>query len=80
MAIYPIINKDTGEKRVIEMSVYEISQWYKNNPEWSRDWSEGCASAGNVGEWRDALVKKHPGWNEILLKASKAPGSKVKKI
>lgn len=62
------------------MSVHEISQWYKDNSEWSRDWSEGCASAGNVGEWRDTLVKKHPGWNEILDRASKAPGSKVKKI
>jgi hypothetical protein len=80
MAIYPIIHKETGEKRVIEMSVHEISQWYKDNSEWSRDWSEGCASAGNVGEWRDTLVKKHPGWNEVLDRASKAPGSKVKKI
>jgi len=80
MAIYPIIHKETGEKRVVEMSVYEISQWYKDNPEWIRDWSEGCASAGNVGEWRDTLVKKHPGWNEVLDRASRAPGSKVKKI
>ena len=80
MAIYPIIHKETGEKRVVEMSVHEISQWYKDNSEWSRDWSEGCASAGNVGEWRDTLVKKHPGWNEVLDRASKAPGSKVKKI
>jgi hypothetical protein len=80
MAVYPIIHKETGEKRVVEMSVYEISQWYKDNSEWSRDWSEGCASAGNVGEWRDTLVKKHPGWNEVLDRASKAPGSKVKKI
>lgn len=80
MAVYPVINKNSGEKKVIEMSVHEISQWYKDNSEWSRDWSEGCASAGNVGEWRDTLVKKHPGWNEILDRASKAPGSKVKKI
>lgn len=80
MAIYPIIHKETGEKRVVEMSVHEISQWYKDNSEWSRDWSEGCASAGNIGEWRDTLVKKHPGWNEVLLKASKSPGSNVKPL
>lgn len=80
MAIYPIINKNTGEKKVIEMSVHEITQWYEDNPEWKRDWSEGCASAGELGEWKDKLVQKHPGWNEVLDRASRAPGSRVKKI
>ena len=80
MAIYPIINKETGEKKVIEMSVHEITQWYKDNSEWQRDWSEGCASPGEVGEWKDKLINKNPGWNDVLHKASKAPGSKVKKI
>lgn len=80
MAIYPIIHVETGEKKVIEMSVHDIQQWYKDNPEWKRDWSEGCASAGEIGEWKDRLVQKHPGWNEVLEKASKAPKSRVKKI
>jgi hypothetical protein len=76
MAIYPIIHKETGEKKVIEMSVHDITQWYKDNPEWQRDWSEGCASPGEVGEWKDRLVNKNPGWGEILKKANKAGGSK----
>lgn len=80
MAIYPIIHKETGEKRVIEMSVYEITQWYENNSEWRRDWSEGCATPGEVGDWRNKLVSKKPGWNEVLERASKSPGSKVKKL
>lgn len=80
MAIYPIINKKTGETKVIEMSVHEITQWYKDNLDWQRDWTQGCASAGQLGEWKDQLVKKHPGWNEVLEKASKAPKSLVKKI
>jgi hypothetical protein len=80
MAIYPIIHVETGEKRVIEMSVHEITQWYKNNSEWRRDWSEGCASPGEVGEWKDKLISRNPGWNDVLYKASKAPGSTVKKI
>ena len=80
MAIYPIINKETGEKKVIEMSVHEITQWYKDNSEWQRDWSEGCASPGEVGEWKDKLINKNPGWNDVLHKASKARGSRVKKI
>ena len=80
MAIYPIIHKETGETKVIEMSVHDIQEWYKNNLEWKRDWSEGCATPGEVGDWRNKLISKHPGWNEILDKASKAPKSLVKKI
>ena len=80
MAIYPIINKETGEKKVIEMSVHEITQWYKDNPEWKRDWSEGCASPGEVGDWQNKLISKNPGWNDVLGRAAKMPGSKVKKI
>jgi len=80
MAIYPIIHKETGEKKVIEMSVHDISQWYKENPEWHRDWSEGCATPGEVGDWQNKLVSKHPGWNDVLGRASKMPGSTVKKI
>jgi hypothetical protein len=80
MAIYPIVHKETGEKKVIEMSVHDIQQWYVDNPEWQRDWSEGCASAAEVGEWKDKLIKSKPGWNEVLERASKAPKSNVKKI
>jgi hypothetical protein len=80
LAIYPIIHKETGEKKVIEMSVHDIQEWYNNNLEWKRDWSEGCATPGEVGDWRNKLISKHPGWNEVLDKASKAPKSRVKKI
>ncbi|QGT54988.1 hypothetical protein b23_0382 [Synechococcus phage B23] len=74
MAIYPIYNPVTGEKRVVEMSVHEITQWYKDNPPWSRDWGEGCASIGSEGEWKDKLNKSHPSWNEILKNAKKTGG------
>ena len=80
MAIYPIVHKETGEKKVIEMSVHDIQQWYQDNPEWQRDWSEGCASPGEVGDWQNKLISKNPGWNDVLRSASKAPGSKVKPI
>ena len=46
MAIYPIIHKETGETKVLEMSVHDITQWYQDNPEWKRDWSQGSASPG----------------------------------
>ena len=80
MANYPIVNKETGEKQVIEMSVHDITEWYENHPEWQRDWSEGCASGVELGEWKDKLIKSKPGWNEVLERASKAPKSTVKKI
>lgn len=78
MAIYPIVNKETGEKKVIEMSVHEIMDWYKANPDWIRDWSQGSATPGEVGDWQNKLVSKHPGWNEVLKKAGSTPGSNVK--
>ena len=80
MAIYPIISKDTGEKKVIEMSVHDITQWYNDNPEWKRDWSEGCAQPAELGEWKDKLIKSKPGWNDVLGRAQKMPGSTVKKL
>jgi hypothetical protein len=80
MAIYPIRHIETGETKVIEMSVHDITQWYNDNPQWSRDWSQGCATPGEVGDWRNKLISKHPSWNSVLDNASKAPKSTVKKI
>ena len=82
MATYPVIHVTSGEQKEVEMSVHDWAQWKQDNPEWIRDWSDPstCPSPGEVGEWRDKLVNKNPGWNEVLDKASKAPGSRVKKI
>jgi len=62
------------------MSVKDYEQWRKDNPNWDKDWSQGCASVGEVGEWKDKLISRNPGWNDVLHKASKAPGSTVKKL
>lgn len=82
MATYPVINKQTGEQKDVILSVHEWSEWLENNPDWKRDWSDPSTmpGVGEVGEWKDKLVKKHPGWNDVLDRASKAPGSRVKKI
>ena len=82
MATYPVINKSTGEQKEVTMSVHEWSQWKIDNPEWDRDWSDPstCPGSGEVGECKDKLISRNPGWNDVLHKASKAPGSKVKKI
>ena len=80
MATYPVINKETGEQKEVSMSVTEWSKWCEDNPEWHRDWSDPSTmpGVGEVGEWKDKLAKTKPGWNDVLRKAQKAPGSTVK--
>ena len=82
MATYPVINKSTGEQKEVVLSVHEWDQWKKENPDWTRDWSDPstCPSAGEVGDWKNKLKTKYPGWNDVLHRASKAPGSTVKKL
>ena len=80
MAKFDVVNSETGEAKEIDVSVHDIQQWYVDNPLWKRDWSKGCATGGDIGEWKDTLIKKNPGWNDVLGQASKAPGSYVKKI
>jgi len=78
MATYPIINKDTGEKKEVSMSVHDWDQWKDDNPEWTRDFSDPntCPGLGveSVGEWQDKLNKKHPSWNEIVKKSERSGG------
>ena len=77
MATYPVINKDTGEQKEVVMSVHSWTKWCEDNPNWSRDYSDPStipALGVEVGEWRDKLVNKNPGWGEILKKADKSGG------
>ena len=82
MATYPVVNQKTGEQKEVAMSVTKWTQWCEDNPDWIRDWSDPSTmpGVGEVGEVYDRLKKSHPGWNDILHKASKAPGSTVKPI
>ena len=58
MPTYPVINKETGEKKELSMTMIEYSNWRDDNPDWDKDWSEGCAGLGEVGEWKDKLITK----------------------
>lgn len=82
MPTYPVINKETGEQKEVKLSVHDWSQWLEDNPEWQRDWSDPATApaSGEVGEVYDKLKKSHPGWNDVLNKASKVPGSRVKPV
>ena len=82
MATYPVINKETREQKEVVMSVNDWDQWCADNTNWSRYYSDPSTmpGVGEVGEWKDKLRKKNPGWNEVLRKAGKVAGSRVKKI
>ena len=80
MPTYPLKNLKTGETKEIIMSMKEYDQWRKDNPDWDKDWNAGVANLGEVGEIYDKLKKTHPGWNDVLHKASKAPRSNVRPI
>jgi hypothetical protein len=75
--LYPVINLETKETKELEMSMSDYVEWKKDNPEWDKDWQAGCASVGEVGDWRNKLENKHPDWNHILKKSEKSGGSKA---
>lgn len=79
MPTYPVKNLKTGETQELVMSVSQYEEWRKENNDWDKDWSQGCAGVGEVGEWKDKLNKSHPSWNTILDRAGKMPGSTVKR-
>ena len=82
MATYPVVHKETGEQKEVKMSVMDWTKWCEDNPDWKRDWSDPstCPMAAEVGDWRNKLVKSKPGWNQVLEKASTAPGAPNLKI
>ena len=81
MATYPVKNIKTGETKEVILSVHDWDQWKEDNPDWLRDFSDPstCPGVGEVGEWKDKLVKSKPGWNDVLDRASRQPGANVRK-
>ena len=77
MATYPVVNQKTGEQKEIMMSVHDWDQWCTDNPDWSRDYSDPAnmpLMGVELGECRDKLVNKNPGWGDILKSAEKSGG------
>ena len=80
MPTYPLKNLKTGETQELSMSMSAYEKWREENPDWDKDWMAGVAGVGEVGEVYDKLKKSHPGWNEVLHRASKMPGSQVRPV
>ena len=77
MPTYPVKNKETGEEKELYMTMKEYDEWRKENLDWDKDWSKGCASAQEIEGWKGEANSS--GWNEVLDRASKQPGANVRK-
>ena len=82
MATYPVVNTKTGEQKEVVMSVNDWDQWTEDNPDWSRDYSDPSTmpGVGEVGEWKNKLIRRKPGWNEVLERVQKYHGAQKQKI
>tara|TARA_B100001173_G_scaffold275018_1_gene254974 strand:- start:318 stop:608 length:291 start_codon:yes stop_codon:yes gene_type:complete len=49
MPLYPVKNLKTGETKDIHMSVEKYGVWREENPDWDKDWSQGCAGLRSLG-------------------------------
>ena len=74
MPTYPVKNLKTGETKELNLTMANYEQWRKDNPDWDKDWSAGCASSGEVGDWRDKMSKTHPGWKDVMGQVKKNKG------
>ena len=76
---YPVVNKVTGERKNIERSIHDIMEWYEDNPDWERDWTQGAAGVAELGEWKTKYVQKNPGWKDVLDGVRKVAGNTLDK-
>ena len=60
MPSYPVKNSKTGEEKELNMNIANYEQWRKDNPDWDKDWSKGCASSQEVGDWQNKLISRNP--------------------
>ena len=77
MPTYPLKNLKTGETQELSMTMSAYEKWREENPDWDKDWSKGCASQSREFRWTGEANSS--GWNEVLDRASKQPGSNVRK-
>ena len=82
MATYPVVNTKTGDRKEVVMSVNDWDQWCTDNPDWSRDYSDPSTmpGVGEDGEWKNKLIRRKPGRNEVLERVQKYPGANKQKI
>ena len=82
MATYPVKNKETGETKDVVMSIHDWDQWREGQSRMGKDTIllKMHHLLVKLGEWKDKLRKKNPGWNDVLSRVKKMPGSSINKI
>ena len=79
MARHDVINKETGETKIISVLLMKSNSGTLTTP--SNDWSHGCASGvEEVGSWKTKLANNHSGWKHILDKVKASPKSQAKDL
>ena len=66
MPIYPVINKNTGEKKELSKSKSKYDQWRQDNPDWDKDWNAG------IGGHMYGKPKVEDGFKEVMSKVQAA--------
>ena len=66
MPTYPVIHKETKEKKELSMTMKEYSDWKDANPDWDKDWNAG------VGGMTYGKPKQSDGFKEVMSKVQKA--------
>jgi len=79
MPTYRFEDTETGEIFEKWMLMDEKAPYLEANPH-LKPLIPTQMNVGEVGEWKDKLNKKNPGWNDVLAKVQKTPGSTIKKI
>jgi len=62
MPTYPVINKNTQEKKELSMTMKDYAQWCKDNPDWHKDWQAG------IGTVTYGKPKMDDGFKEVMSK------------
>ena len=75
MPTYPVINKITGEKQTLQMSMTAYGEWKAANPDWDKDWQAG------VGGHMYGKPKPGQGFREVMSKVQrKHPGANLSRF
>lgn len=77
MPTYRFENTETGEIFEKWMLMDEKPKYLEENPQ-LKPLIPTQMNVGEIGYWQDKLIKKNPGWNEVLTKVSKSAGSQSK--
>ena len=79
MPTYRFENTETGEIFEKWMYMAEKEPFLKENPH-IKPLIPTQMNVGEVGDLLSKHVSRNPGWNDVLHKVSKVPGSNVKPI